>query len=166
MSEVSDLNRDTSTALATIREWINFFIPINRAPSDVLSLIPTHLSSQDRFRASFVCRPLRRTFLQYAGLWSHLCLSKDEIYVKTLLERARGSPLTILASYMDPVGTVALLPPHTRQITSLEFANDGWVDIQRFQKSLLDLSRSSVPLISTPSRELARTAPSSAAPQV
>ena len=115
---------------------MNSFVPINRVPSDVLSLIPTHLSSQDRFRASFVCRHWRRTFLQHAALWSHLYLSKGEVYAKTLLERAKGSPLAILASSMDPIGTVALLPPHTKQIADLEFVNSRWADIQGFSETV------------------------------
>ena len=135
MEKIAELNRDTSAALATIREWMNSLIPINRVPSDVLSLIPTHLPSQkDRFRVSFVCRHWRRTFLQNARLWYHLSLSKGEVYVKTLLERVKGSPLTILAGCMDPVETVTLLPPYTNQITELEFANSLWADIQRFSE--------------------------------
>jgi len=54
--------------------------------------------------------------------------------VKTLLKRAKGTPLTILASRMDSVSTVSLLPPHTKQIASLEFANNHWADIQRFSE--------------------------------
>ena len=131
LDKVLELNRDTSAALATIREWINSFVPVNRVSMDVLSLIPTHLHSQkDRFRASFVCRYWRRTFLHHAGLWSYLCLSKGEVYVKTLLERAKGSLLTILVSGNDPAMT--LLPPYTKQITSLEFANSDWADIRLF----------------------------------
>ena len=134
LDAILELNRDTSAALATIREWINSFAPINRVSMDVLSLIPTHLPSQnDRFRASFVCRYWRRAFLHHAGLWTHLCLSKGEVYVKTLLERAKGSPLTILVSGTDPAMT--LLHPYTKQITSLEFANSEWTDIRLFSDS-------------------------------
>ena len=108
----------------TIREWKNSLVPINRVPLDVLSLIPTHLPSQnDLFRATFVCRHWRRTFLQNAGLWSCLRLSKGEVYVSALLERAKGSPLTILASFKDPVDIETLLLPHTKQIAGLEFGN-------------------------------------------
>ena len=133
--EVSELNRDASAALATIREWMTSFAPINRVPMDVLSMIPTHLPSQgDRFRASFVCRHWRRTFLRHAALWSHLILSKGGVYVKTLLERARGSPLTIVATRMDPADVAILLLPHTNRITSIELANSQWEDIQRFSE--------------------------------
>ena len=136
LDEIAQLNQDTSIALTTIREWMNSFAPINRLPLDVLSLIPTHLHSQkDHFGATFVCRHWRRTFLQNATLWSHLCLSKGEVYIKTLLKRARGSPLTILANRTDPVGTVMLLPPYTKQIRNLGFKKNSWLDIQRFSET-------------------------------
>jgi len=133
--EVLELNRGTSAVLATIREWMNSFVPINRVPLDILSLIPTHLSSQrDRFRVTFVCRRWRRTFLQCAGLWSHLCLSKGEVYLKTLLARAKGSPLTILANGMDLADTIPLLPPYAEQIAGFDFEDNRWTDIQRFSE--------------------------------
>jgi len=146
LDEVLELNQDASTASTTIREWMNSLVPINRFPLNVLSLIPTHLSSQnDRFRATFVCRRWRRTFLQHVGLWSPLYLSKGEAYVKTLLERARGSPLTILAHCMDPIGTITLLPPYTKQIRGLEFENNHWADIQRFS----EINSGPLPLLRT-----------------
>ena len=37
---VSQLDRDTLTALAAIREWRNSFVRINRIPLDILFLIP------------------------------------------------------------------------------------------------------------------------------
>jgi hypothetical protein len=134
--QVSQLEKDTSTALATIRESRNSFIPINRVPLDVLSLIPTHLSSQrDRLRASFVCRHWRRTFLQRAELWSQLFLSKGEAYVKTLLERAKGSALDIIVDRQTLVSTMALLSPHTEQIRDLGFSSNDWADIQDFSEA-------------------------------
>ena len=140
------LSRDTSAALATIHEWINSFVPINRLPTDVFSLIPTHLSSQkDRFRSTFVSRHWRRTFLQYAALWSRLDLSKGEIYVETLLERAKGSPLNVLASSLDPIGAMILLPPYTKQIADIEFTNSGWAVIRRFS----EITSGPLPLLRT-----------------
>jgi hypothetical protein len=131
--QVSQLDRDTSTALATIREWRNSFIPINRVPLDILSLIPTHLEShEDRFRASFVCRHWRSTFLQRAELWSQLFLSKGEDYVKTLLERAKGSVLDIIVDRRALVSTMALLSPHTEQIRDLGFLSNDWTNIRDF----------------------------------
>ena len=133
LDNFSQLERDTSAALATIRDWINSFAPINRLPTDVLFLISTHLPHQgDHFRVTFVCRHWRRTFLQHAGLWSHLDLSKGEVYLKTLLERARDSPLSILANDTEPVGDVNLLPLHAKRITDIKFTDRNGAVIQRF----------------------------------
>ena len=146
LDEVLELNRDVSAALTTIHEWINSFVPINRLPTDVLSLIPTHLTSQnDRFRSTFVSRHWRRTFLQYAALWSHLDLSKGEVYMKTLLERSKGSPLSVLASGVDSVGTLMLLLPHTKQIADIEFTNNRWAVIRRFS----EITSGPLPLLRT-----------------
>jgi hypothetical protein len=133
--QVSRLDQDASTALATIREWRNSFTPINRVPLDILSLIPTHLSSQrDRLCASFVCRHWRSTFLQRAELWSQLYLSKGEDYVKTLLERAKGSALDVTVGYRVPVDTMTLLSLHTKQFKRLCFARNQLADILRFSE--------------------------------
>ena len=51
---VSQLDRDTSTALAAVRGWRNSFAHINRIPMDALSLIPLYLTQKDRLRATFV----------------------------------------------------------------------------------------------------------------
>jgi len=54
--------------------------------------------------------------------------------VKTLLERAKGSPLEIITNYSAPVGTIALLSPYAQQITYLNFIHDRWTDVQRFSE--------------------------------
>ena len=132
-SEICQLDRDASTVLATIREWRDSFVPINRIPLEVLSLVPTHIPAQkDRFRATFVCRRWRRTFLQHAALWSQLYLRKGEVYVKRLLERAQGTALDIFASSVDDVSAMMLLPPHIKRIRFLDFADNQWVDIRMF----------------------------------
>ena len=135
MDQVSQLDRDTSAALATIREWRNALTPINRLPLDILSLIPTYLPSEvDRFHASSVCRHWRRTLLRRAELWSELVLTKGEAYVKTLLERAKGSPLaiSIRRNRRVPTSTMMLLSPRTEQIRSLKFIILEWAEVQRF----------------------------------
>ena len=65
--------------------------------------------------------------------------------MKTLLERARGSPLTILVSGMDSTDTMALLPPYTKQIADLKFINSRWADIQRFS----EINSGPLPLLRT-----------------
>ena len=131
--DVSQLDGDVSTALANIREWRNSFIHINRIPSDVLYLIPTHLHDQtDRFNASYVCRHWRRVLLQHSTLLSRLFLSKGKVYARTLLERAKGSALDIVIDCGGPTDTITLLSPHTHQIRSLDFVSNSWKNIQRF----------------------------------
>jgi hypothetical protein len=123
---ISQLDRDASTALATIREWRNSFVCVNRIPLDVLSLIPIHLPSQkDRFHVSSVCRHWRKTFLQHGALWSQLFPGTNQAYMKTLLERAKGSPLDIIIGPDAAAGTVALmLYPRLRQIEAPRIHNE------------------------------------------
>lgn len=119
--------------MATIREWKNSFAHINRIPSDVLSLFPTHLSSQEgRFQASFVCRHWRRVLLQYGPLWSQLSLKKGEDHVMTFLDRAKGSALDVIAHRDASVGTITLLSPAARQIRILKLESNCLSDILRF----------------------------------
>ena len=115
---------------------MNSFIPINRLPKKVLSLISTHLPSQnDRFRIAFVCRHWRRSFLQNATLSSHPCFSKGEVYARTIPEGAEASMRSILlASSVGPIGIVMLPPPHAKQIVELEFMNNRWADVRRFSE--------------------------------
>ena len=120
--------------LTTIREWENSFVPINRIPVDVLSLIPTHLNQQkDCFRASFVCRHWRRTFIQRAELWSRLFLSKGSLYTTTLLGRAKGSALDITVRFLDePVSTLMAISSRSKQIKSLTLSSN----IQEFSEAV------------------------------
>jgi hypothetical protein len=135
LDTVSGFERDISTALVVIREWRNAFTPINRIPLDILSIIPTHLSSQrDRLRATFVCRHWRRVFLQHAALWSQLVLGNSEDYVAALLARAKGSALDVVTDYLAPLSTMALLSPHAQRIRHLEFPSNCWKDILTFSE--------------------------------
>ena len=65
--------------------------------------------------------------------------------MRTLLERARGSPLDVVTNRHAPDGAITLLSPHTRQIRSLDFRHNSWTDIQRFS----DLSPGPLPLLRT-----------------
>jgi hypothetical protein len=114
---------------------MNTFAPINRIPLDILSLIPTHLSSQrDHFRATFVCRHWRRIFLQHAALWTRLVLGKNVDYVATLLERAKGSALDVVANHRASLATMTLLSPHAQRIRHLEFPSNRCADILTFSE--------------------------------
>ena len=124
--------------LATIREWRNSFIPINRAPSEVLSLIPTHLSDEkDILSASSVCRHWRRTFIHHAALWSRLNLTtgRNGNFVKMLLERAKESALDIRSTFLGRAEILALLSPHAQRFRTLDFAPDYWTNIQKFSEA-------------------------------
>jgi len=125
--------------LATIREWRNSLVPINRVPSEVLSLISTHLSREkDILFASSVCRHWRRTFIQHAELWSRLNLKtgRNGHLVKMLLERAKGSALDVRSTFLDCVNILALVSPHAQRLRSLDFSFDYWPNIQKFSKAI------------------------------
>ena len=125
LEAVSQLDLDVSNALATIREWKNSFTLINRIPTDILSLIPTHLASQkDLFRTASVCRHWRGALLKNGTLLSQLFLIKGEECVSTLLERAKGSALDIVTGHRSPAGAIALICPRAQQIRRLEFAGN------------------------------------------
>ena len=135
LDTISQLDRDTSTALATIREWRNSFAPINRIPLDILSLIPEQLLPQERLRVTFVCRHWRRAFLQHGTLWSRISLHKGEAYTKTLLQRAKGSTLDISINQDVPISTMALLSPRTHQIECLAFKDTPCLEaVRRFSE--------------------------------
>jgi hypothetical protein len=146
LADVSRLDRDISATLADIREWRNSLVPINLVPLDILSLIPTYLSSQkNRIRATFVCRHWRKIFLQNGPLWSQLFLKHGEAYTKTLLERAKGSPLDIVTGNGDPAEAIALLPSHTQKIRNINFVFNWWEDIQQFS----EINSGPLPLLRT-----------------
>ena len=135
LDQVSQFDLGTSATLATIREWRNSFVPINRVPLEILSLISSNLSSQeDRHIASFVCRHWRRTFIRCPELWSQLTLSKGEVYMKTFLERAKGTPLDIIVDHEIPVQTMTPLSFLTNQIRTFHFLGSGWADIQKLSE--------------------------------
>ena len=145
---VSQLDHDTSIALATIREWRNTFVSINRIPSEVLSLIPTHLPyKSDLLHASHVCRHWRRTFIQHAALWSRLDLvvSRNDYLVKTFLERAKGTPLDIRIGGSVHAEILALLSPLSQRVRSLDFVYGLWRDTQK----LSDAVSGPLPLLHT-----------------
>jgi hypothetical protein len=130
LDTLSHLEQDISAALRSVRELKNSLPRINRIPSDILSLIPTHLSQPDRFRATFVCRHWRRVFLQYGALWSQLFTRHGEDYVTTLLKRAKGSALDITIDRGAPLDTITLLSPaHIQQMRHLTFRLNYWIDI-------------------------------------
>lgn len=135
---VSQLDQDTSTVLASIREWRNSFVPINRFPLEVLCLVPTNLSSEtDVIHAGSVCRHWRKTFNQHAALWSKLDLSlkRTRLFVETRLERAKGAPLDITSAYLGRAEILGLLSPHAQQFRSLNIVFALWSHIQKLSEA-------------------------------
>ena len=135
---VSQLDKDTSSALATIREWRNSFVAINRVPLELLSLIPTHFPhGMDLFHASSVCRHWRRTFVQHAALWSRLDLTpeKSDLFIKTILKRAKGSALDITSNRPIRANILALLSLHVQQFKTLDLAHGHWRDVQELSEA-------------------------------
>ena len=56
--------------------------------------------------------------------------------LKTLLERAKGTPLDIRSTRLHRADILALLSPHSQQLRTLEFVYDRWSDIQRFSEAV------------------------------
>ena len=56
--------------------------------------------------------------------------------MKTVLERAKGTPLDIRSARLDCADTLALISPRSRQLKTLEFVCDHWSDIQRFSEAI------------------------------
>ena len=56
--------------------------------------------------------------------------------MKTFLERAKGSPLTIISTCADHFGAIASLSSHTKRIRHLNFVHNHWAGIQRFSETL------------------------------
>ena len=146
LDTISQLDEDASTALATIREWRNSLVPINRIPPEILSLVPTHLSSQkDRFNATFVCRYWRKANLRHGALWTQIFLRNGEDYVTTLLERARHSPLDIVIHRDVPATIISQISTLAQQIRHLEFSQNDWQDVITFS----ELNSGQLPLLRT-----------------
>ena len=67
-------------------------------------------------------------------LWSKIFLKKGKVYVKTLLERAKGSLLDVSIDQDVPIDTITLLSPYTQQIGYLEFRRNYWEGIRKYSQ--------------------------------
>jgi hypothetical protein len=90
----------------------------------------------DLVNVSSVCRHWHRTFTQHAVLWSKLDLGyfTSTSFVKTWLERAKGSALDITSSYFEHADILPLLAPRAQQLRNLHFDCSHWSEIQRFSE--------------------------------
>ena len=81
--------------LSLVRSMKNTFVPINRIPPEVLSLIPGHCDTDDEVVAlTHVCRSWRELFISRASSWTYLdCTNVDK--TRVYIERSKTSPLEI-----------------------------------------------------------------------
>ena len=92
------LERDALEVLSLVRSVKNSFAPINRAPPEVISLIPDCWDEDgwDRnlITLTHVCRGWRTLFTSRPSLWSFLdCRDIDK--TQTYIERSKAAPLEI-----------------------------------------------------------------------
>ena len=75
--------------------------------------------------------------------------------MKTLLGRAKGSPLDVIVTSFAPDSTVALLSARTKQIRCLDFLGGEWRGVQRFS----EVNSGPLPLLRTLSINISREHP-------
>ena len=132
------LEQDALEVLSNIRFLKNSFVPINRIPSEILSLIPDYSDEDDPDEASItlthVCRSWREIFISCPSLWTSLTFT-DTDKTRTFIERSKFSPLNIYASnlndetYLDDA--LSLVMPHIPRLKSLSFHSDAIPDTLR-----------------------------------
>jgi len=115
--------------LGLVRSVKNSFAPINRIPSEVLSLIPDYSSSagfedQDAelLELTHVCRGWREIFTSRSSLWATLTCENVE-KTRVYIERSKSSPLNIYLTKTDGFayseGALRLVTPHVSRLGSL-----------------------------------------------
>ena len=85
-----------------VRTAKNSFVPINRIPPEVLSLIPEHRETDKQLvTLTHVCRRWRDIFISCPPLWTSLdCIGREKTHV--YLERSKESPLRVWFRGMGP----------------------------------------------------------------
>ena len=115
--------------LGLIRSWRNTFSPINRTPTEVLTLIPDFWGRPGKEKAvialTHVCRAWREVFTSRSSLWTVFdCLDGEK--TRTYLERSKSSPINLRVdrdgglSHQDPFLQIA---PHA--ISRLKYLTLG-----------------------------------------
>jgi hypothetical protein len=86
--------------LHLIRFWRNSLAPVNRIPSEILTLIPDfwdkdrYERDQDLVALTYVCRAWREMFISRSSLWADLdCVGKAR--TRVYLERSKSLPLNL-----------------------------------------------------------------------
>lgn len=134
------LERDASELLCLLRSLKNFFVPINRIPPEVLSLIPDyfhkHYADQVTIRLTHVCSGWREIFISRSSLWT--CLDfKNVDKTRTYIHRSGHSPLDLSLEdresrpYLDDA--FSLVIPQIHRLRSLTVcANDSGPILKHF----------------------------------
>ena len=108
-----------------VRAAKNSLAPINRIPSEVLSLILDHCEADNQLvTLTHVCRRWREIFISYPSLWTCLdCADFDK--TRVYLERSKASPLEIRFEETCPPprhDAFQLTLLHTNRLKALSFS--------------------------------------------
>ena len=116
--------------MSLVRSVKNTFVPINRIPHDVLSLIPDYWADEDTadddlITLTHVCHGWRELFISRPSLWARLdCKNVEK--TRTYIERSQSSPLKVYL--WNEAGCIPFLydaffltVPHFGRLGSLSF---------------------------------------------
>ena len=125
--QVDRLEQDKSEVLRLIRSVKNVLVPINRAPPEIVTLIPRcwtkRGADRDLIILTHVCKHWREVFIADSSLWTHLdCAHAAK--TRVFIERSRSSPLRISLRQYSTVprlrgNAFRLVLPHISRIASL-----------------------------------------------
>jgi len=123
-----------------VRSLKNTFAPINRIPSDVLSIIPDYWADEDTadedlITLTHICRGWRKFFTSRPSLWSYLdCTSVEK--TRVYIERSKSSPLNVRlgggkCSHYLLNDAFLLMVPHLGRLRSLTFfgSSGGFIEL-------------------------------------
>jgi len=124
--QVTALEQDTLAVLGLLRSMRNTFVPINRIPPEVFSLIPDYWERRDAERDTIalthVCRGWREIFTSRSSLWTHLDC-KDTEKTRIYIGRSRSHPLEISLMRWKRIphcnDALLMVVPHIGRISSL-----------------------------------------------
>ena len=121
--QVDALERDTLEVHRLIRSIKNMSAPVNRIPSEVLSLIPCYYyeygMDRDLIRWTHVCRRWRGILISCPSLWTRINLTNID-KTRTYIQRSQSSPLKLyLGSHNTTIDVFPLIIPHIHRLKSL-----------------------------------------------
>ena len=122
-SQVEALERDAFEVLRLVRSIKNSFAPINRIPSEVLSLIPDYhgeddwMVDQDLIALTHVCHGWREMFISRSSLWTRFDFRNTD-KTNTYIERSKSSPLKLYIGWSTIIDHT--FPPMVQQIHRLK----------------------------------------------